>query len=203
MTVTTTPADPTGGRSRRTLLPHDLAWRPGRRRASGAAPYPIRRRRDRDLGACARLLGVVYCADHYPDRLPGSAYAWLVDDVLDAWVAESHGRLLGHVATVRVGTDPVSAARWREITGHAPERLLGVDRFFVRRSERGRGLGSALLTVAAADVRAHGRLPVLETSSRSRGPIPSLQDAGWHLLAIDDRDRSSGWRVHRYAAPPA
>jgi GNAT superfamily N-acetyltransferase len=162
----------------------------------------VRPRRSRDIGACTRLLGVVYTADHYPDRLPGSAHAWLVDGVLDAWVAERHGQVLGHVATVRVGTDPLSAVRWREITGYSPDRLLGVSRFFVRRSERGQGIGTALLAEAAAHVRARGLVPVLETVSESRTAIPTLRDAGWQLFAVDDRDaHADRWRVHRYVGP--
>lgn len=162
----------------------------------------VRPRRARDVGACTRLLGVVYCADHYPDRLPGSAHAWLVRDVLDAWVAERHGQVLGHVATVRVGTDPLSAVRWREITGSSPDRLLGVSRFFVRRSERGQGIGTALLAEAAAHVRAQGLVPALETVSESRTTIPTLRDAGWQLFAVDDRDaHADRWRVHRYVGP--
>lgn len=198
MTVTTPGGTVTERRPRSWLtLPHALRpW-------SADDPVSlVRPRRARDVGASTRLLGVVYCADHYPDRLPGSAHAWLVRDVLDAWVAERHGQVLGHVATVRVGTDPLSAGRWREITGLSPSDLLGVSRFFVRRTERGKGIGTALLAVAAADARAHGLVPVLETVSESRTAIPTLRDAGWQLLAVDGRDaRADRWRVHRYVGP--
>jgi GNAT superfamily N-acetyltransferase len=200
MTVTTPGGTATARRPRSWLsLPHDLRLRP---RPAPAPASLVRPRRPRDVGASTRLLGVVYCADHYPDRLPGSAHAWLVHDVLDAWVAEQHGQVLGHVATVRVGTDPLSAGRWREITGLSPTDLLGLSRFFVRRSERGKGIGTALLSTAAADVRRQGLVPVLETVSESRTAIPTLRDAGWQLLAVDDRDaRADRWRVHRYVGP--
>lgn len=202
MTVTTPGGTATERRPRSwRTLPHDLPQML-RQRPAGDPASMVRPRRARDVGSSARLLGVVYCADHYPDRLPGSAHAWLVRDVLDAWVAERHGLVLGHVATVRVGTDPLSAGRWREITGLAPRDLLGVSRFFVRRSERGKGIGTALLGVAAADVRAQGLVPVLQTVSESRAAIPTLRDAGWQLLAVDDRDaRADRWRVHRYVGP--
>lgn len=201
MTVTTPGGTATARRPRLRTLRHDLTDR-ARRRPTDDAASLVRPRRPRDVGACARLLGVVYCADHYPDRLPGSTYAWLVRGVLDAWVAEQHGLVLGHVATTRVGTDPLSAGRWREITGLSPDHLLGVSRFFVRRSERGRGIGAALLATAAQDVRNRGAVPVLETVSESRAAIPALRDAGWQLLAVDDRDRGDDrWRVHRYAGP--
>jgi len=202
MTVTTAGGTATERRplSWRTLA-HDLPQRLRHREDADPASL-VRPRRDRDVGACTRLLGVVYCADHYPDRLSGSAHAWLVRDVLDAWVAERHGQVLGHVATVRVGADPLSAVRWREITGVSPDRLLGVSRFFVRRSERGQGIGTALLTEAAAHARAQGLVPVLETVSESRTAIPPLRDAGWQLFAVDDRDaHADRWRVHRYVGP--
>lgn len=201
MTVTTPGGTATERRSRSWLtLPHELPHRLRPRSARADDPARlVRPRRPRDVGACARLLAVVYCADHYPDRLPGSAHAWLVDDVLDAWVAERHGQVLGHVATVRVATHPLTACRWREITGLSPGELLGVGRFFVRRTERGKGIGTALLAAAAGEVRARGLVPVLETVSESRTAIPTLRDAGWQLLAVDDRDaRTDRWRVHRY-----
>lgn len=202
MTVTTAGGTATARRPRSWLtLPHDLPQRLRQRTDHDPASL-VRPRRPRDVGASARLLGVVYCADHYPDRLPGSAHAWLVRDVLDAWVAERHGQVLGHVATVRVGTDTLSASRWREITGLTAQDLLGVGRFFVRRAERGKGIGTALLAAAAADVRARGLVPVLETVTESRTAIPTLRDAGWQLLAVDDRDvRADRWRVHRYVGP--
>lgn len=203
MTVTTPGGSATDAWPRSWFARHDLTLRPRHLPAADPASL-VRPRRPRDVGACARLLGVVYSADHYPDRLPGSARAWLVNDVLDAWVAQRHGQVLGHVATVRVGTDPLSAGRWREITGLLPGALLGVSRLFVRRAERGKGIGTALLAVAASAVRSQGLVPVLETVTESRTAIPTLRDAGWQLLAVDDRDaHTDRWRVHRYVGPRA
>jgi GNAT superfamily N-acetyltransferase len=145
----------------------------------------IRRRRPRDLGACARLLRVVFSEGQYPVYWPDAPRAWLDDeDVLDAWVAERQGEILGHVSICRVGTDPVTALRWREVTGRQPSELAGVSRLFVRPRVQRRGIGSALLDVAVAEIRARGLVPVLEVVTSSTDAISLFEDSGWRTVAL-------------------
>ena len=183
-------------------------------RLNGSAPAPapartdspvkgIRRRRDKDLGACARLLEVVHYDAHYPVMRPDPPRAWLDhEDVADAWVAERLGEILGHVAISAVGRDPVSALRWRETTERQPSDLLAVSRFFVRPRVRDQGIGTALLDVAVDEIRSRDKLPVLEMVGTRRDGIPFLASRGWRLIAIDPwGPRDQDLYMCRYAAP--
>lgn len=171
------------------------------------APAPaakgIRRRRPKDLGACGRLLEVVHYDAHYPVIRPEPPRAWLDDEsVLDAWVAERLGEILGHVAISSVGRDPLSALRWRETTERDPSELLAVSRFFVRPRVRGEGIGTSLLDAAVAEIRGRNCLPVLEMIRPRRDGITFLAERGWRLIAVDPWGRGrDDLQMYRYAAP--
>src|SRR5688572_10367455 len=133
-----------------------LQWLAGQRthhgRDAGSIPAPtatIRRRTPRDVAACARLLGLVSTSTHPPAWGTDSPRAYLTaDELLEAWVADHEGEILGHVALSRPTGDAASLMRWREITGHEPDRLGEVTRLFVRPRARGQGIGAALLATA-------------------------------------------------------
>jgi GNAT superfamily N-acetyltransferase len=177
--------------------------------ADGAAAWVpdgarIRRRKDNQVAACSRLLGLVRSENGYPLPRPASRRGWLTgEDVLDAWIAEQHGRIQGHVAIMRVDSDPTTALRWREVTGIPSSELAGVSRFFVRSSARGQGLGTALLETAVAESRARGLVPVAQMVSTSRRGIPLYDRAGWHLAAMYPcGKRGDGLETYLYVAPP-
>ena len=164
----------------------------------------IRRRRPKDLGACARLLRVVFSEGQYPVYWPDAPRAWLNgEDVIDAWVVERKGEILGHIAISKVGLDAVSALRWREITGRGPSELAGISRFFVRPRVRGQGIGAALLDVAVAEIRARGLTPVLDVVSAGKDAIKLYEDRGWRLRAMYPwGENADNLRIFYYASPP-
>jgi GNAT superfamily N-acetyltransferase len=165
----------------------------------------IRRRKDNHVASCSRLLGLVSSENGYPFPRPVSRRGWLTEeDVLDAWIAEQDGRVQGHVAITRVDSDPTTALRWREVTGLPASELVGVSRFFVRSSARGRGLGSALLETAVEASRARGLIPVAQMVSTSRRGIPLYDRAGWRMVAMYPcGKRGDGLETYLYVAPPA
>jgi len=147
----------------------------------------LRPRLAKDLGASARLAQVVASEGHFPmydarERAAwlqrGGVTAWLQGPgLVDAWVVERSGELLGHVAVSRIDMHSHSAYRWREITGIEPDQMLRVSRFFVRERVRGKGVGGALLDVAVARIRVAGMLPVAEVVSESA--LRLHYDKGW------------------------
>lgn len=182
---------------------------PLRRQEAGTAPAPwvadgvrIRRRQDNQVAACLRLLGLVSTESGYPLERPLSRREWLTGaDVLDAWVAEQDGMVVGHVAITRVDSDPVAAMRWREVTGGPASNLAGVSRLFVRASVRGRGLGTALLETAAEGARARGLTPVAEMVSTSRRGIPLFDGMGWRVVEMyPSGNRRDGLETYLYVA---
>ncbi len=181
-----------------TLVPGGGAEGPAR----PAATFRVRERRGRDLPACVRLLRVVHTHDRYPLRWPERPRAWLAEEgIVDAWIAERLGEVLGHVAIGRAGAASADRLRWREVTGRPLAELGFVTRLFVRPRVRGQGVGGTLLDVAAGHVRARGLLPAVEVPASAEDAAALVEAHGWRLVATD------GWRqgqahgyVHRYVA---
>lgn len=188
------------GSGRGTRLGHRWRIRAGlpSRTVSPPSMRGVRHRRPKDVPACARLLRVVHDQDGYPLDWPDAPRAWLAGEhLLEAWVAERQGEILGHVAIAPVGVEGVSRFRWQETTGRTHAELVAVTMLFVRPRVRGQGIGTALLAVAADGIGARGLLPVIEVVGE---PAMKLLDSrGWRRVATDPlpggRDRS---RVHLY-----
>jgi GNAT superfamily N-acetyltransferase len=166
-------------------------------------PDGIRPRTARDVPACARLLRVVAGEHQYPARWPEAPRSWLSGpDVLDAWVCEVQGEILGHVAVATLPRNGISRVRWQEITGLEASELARISRLFVRRKVRRRGIATDLLDVAVDDVHRRGLMPVIDVVSTSVDGIAFLERRGWRLLAVDPwGSATERHRVHFYAAP--
>jgi GNAT superfamily N-acetyltransferase len=161
----------------------------------------IRRRQGGDVDSCARILRGISSGGKYPLPRPASHRGWLCDDVIDAWVAERRGIVLGHVAIARVGGGAASTLRWREVTGRPVDDLALVSRFFVRLPERGHGIGTALLAAAVAGARARGMVPVADAVNPSRFGAPIYGDHGWRLAAQDWFGAKGERRAYLYVMP--
>ena len=142
----------------------------------------VRRRHRADVDACVRVLRGISSGGRYPVPRPASHREWITD-VLDAWVAERRGIVVGHVALAQPTAPLASALRWREVTGMPVADLASVVGFFVQRHERDQGIGAALLATAVEGARARGLRPVVEVVSSSRYGVPLLERSGWQLAA--------------------
>ncbi|MGH3447971.1 MAG: GNAT family N-acetyltransferase [Nocardioidaceae bacterium] len=172
-------------------------------RPAPPAPGEVRRRRASDINACVRLLHAVYGDGQYPVYLPDHPDEWLTArDVMAAWVVQPEGRVIGHVAVVRLDQDLVEAMRWREVTGRDPATLAGVSQLMVSPDARGAGVGSRLLETAVSDIRQRGLHPVLEVVDASVDAIEMYERRGWQLVAIYPWGRPvDDLQIRYYEAP--
>jgi ribosomal protein S18 acetylase RimI-like enzyme len=143
-----------------------------------------RPRTEADLPVLARLLAEQQPHTGYPQRWP---LPWPVEQFLTrsqelgAWVAELDGRVVGHVAVT--GVEPSEEADgWSRATGRPLEELATVAVLFVDHTLAGRGVGSALLTVAVEHIRSLGRVPVLDVVQESAGAVRLYERHGWKAV---------------------
>ncbi|WP_344249549.1 GNAT family N-acetyltransferase [Isoptericola hypogeus] len=166
------------------------------------APAPAVVVRDRvpaDLPALAEVLAAQRPASGYPHRwpLPFPVEEFLVrPDEERAWVAESGGRMLGHVSVTTVPDDRYGAI-WSAGAGRPVAELGCVSVLFVAPAAQGRGVGGALLDVAVAHLRDQDRTPVLDVDDRDGVAHAVYLHRGWRVVGEARFD----WQ--RPEAPPA
>lgn len=140
----------------------------------------IRDKTQADDATCLSLLLDVHRDDGYPLHLPPEEVQGFFssDHETAAWVAESGGRVVGHVALHGPPEDPTVSAASRA-TGIAPDGLALVCRLFTARDERRTGLGRQLLRHAAAQAHAQGRRAVLDVGQSLHPAVALYEAEGW------------------------
>ncbi|MFE6049746.1 GNAT family N-acetyltransferase [Kitasatospora sp. NPDC056446] len=174
----------------------------GSRQAGAVAS--VRPRRADDLADCVRVLGDVHSTDGYPADWPDRPASWLTPDgLLAAWVAESDGRLAGHVGLARSSPGDLAPVLWSGRTGGRPELTAVIGRFYVAPGERGHHLGARLLACAVAHARALGLHPVLDVLATDTAAVALYRRLGWTHLGSGEQRWASGRTVtvHCFAAP--
>jgi GNAT superfamily N-acetyltransferase len=141
----------------------------------------LRARTHADDAACVELLARVHEQDGYPRHLSGTLSDFLfARHETGAWVCELAGDVAGHVALHAAGSDPVLEVA-RRATGRAADELAVVARLLVSPDHRRRGVGRALLELAARQARATGRRAVLDVvRDDAAAPAAALYErSGW------------------------
>jgi len=142
-------------------------------------PVAVRGRRPSDLGPCLELAHVVRDLDGYPPRGPVDLERFLAPPhELAAWVAETDGTVVGHVALHETGS-PMTMALASPHTGRAPDGLAVVARLLVGPAARRGGAARALLERAAADAHGRGRQPVLDVATHFAAAVGLYESCGW------------------------
>lgn len=164
----------------------------------------IRRRRDEDLRGAAVALRAVYLSDGYPTNWPNDPERWIAGRrVLGAWVCESDGEVVGHLALT--AADAKKAwAQWREAVGLPVESLAVVSRFFVVPGERGKGIGAGLLSCAEVEAAARGLHLVLDVSEHNHAAIAMYVGRGWREVGrgtLPPGDEGRVVRLRLFVAP--
>ncbi len=136
---------------------------------------------DDDTG-CVALMLETHQHDGYPRYWPSRPELFLApDQETHAWVAETDGGLVGHVALHDARDHPTLPAAQRA-TGLAADRLAVVARLMVSPAVQGRGVGRQLLAAAVEHARRENRRPVLDVVQQSALAITFYEKAGWTRL---------------------
>jgi GNAT superfamily N-acetyltransferase len=158
----------------------------------------IRTKDSGDTAACVRLVTEIHCTDGYPQPLPADPAAFVTPSYETvAWVAESDGRIIGHVALHHPALDPTLQVAQR-VTGLSANRLALVARLLVDPTRRRLGVGRHLLAVATGHAASLGQRAVLDVFRDAGAPIALYEAAGWIrvdalTLAADDGTSLQLW----------
>lgn len=141
----------------------------------------VRARVAEDLDALVGVARRVRDLDGYPAFLPGGDfYRFLTrPESLAAWVAESDGSVVGHVA-LNSQSHPAAMAVVRD-AGIAGEVGV-VARLLVDPLARAQGIGALLLQEARVEAVRRGRIPVLDVVASSTPAIGLYLASGWKEL---------------------
>ena len=143
----------------------------------------IRVRTEEDLDQCERLARIVHEIDGYPPYLPGDLRTFIGAGAITAWVAETSGEIVGHVA-LNQGSSPAVMKLASDTTGEPSQHLGVVARLLVSPSARRKGLGRSLLRTAASNAVHRGLRPILDVATMFEGAIRLYEACGWHRAGM-------------------
>lgn len=142
----------------------------------------VRPRLESDVSEAAAGLVAVHTADGYPVEGVDRPEAWLTPPgILEAWVAEIAGTVVGHVAVSRSnGEEAVSL--WLDQSGCRDEEVAVLARLFVTPQARGRAVGERLVHAAVEYSRGNGLRLVLDVMTKDTAAIRLYTRLGWTNL---------------------
>jgi GNAT superfamily N-acetyltransferase len=134
----------------------------------------IRNREAGDVPRCIDALAEVHEVDRYPIVWPEDPAKWLSpSNLLDAWIAERSGVIVGHVVLVAGGDAPDG------LPSHG-QPLATVKRLFVTPTARRQGIGERLLAHIRAWAAGSGWSLILDVAAPGSGAAIALYErAGW------------------------
>jgi GNAT superfamily N-acetyltransferase len=150
------------------------------------------------------VLRAVHDADGYPVNWPDDPFQWLAQpSLIDAWVAEREGEVVGHIGLCRSAPGDLAPQEWSRQTGQPSEAAAVVSRLYVSPGARGHGIGALLLTQATRAAHHHGLHPVLDVLATDSAAAELYRRASWSMLAALEEEWSPSQKVtvHCYAAP--
>ncbi|MGC9410738.1 N-acetyltransferase family protein [Streptomyces sp. DZ1-3] len=137
---------------------------------------------DDDLTGAAEALVEVHETDGYPVEGVDDPEAWIKsEDVLAAWVAESDGRIVGHVAVMKPQGE-AAADLWVKQSGDDMGHVGVLARLFVVQSARKQAAGRHLMEAAASHARDHGLRLVLDVMVKDASAIRLYERLGWRKI---------------------
>ncbi len=142
----------------------------------------IRPRREADLGEASAALVAVHSVDGYPVEGVDQPEVWLQPPgLIQAWVAEMAGRVVGHVAVSRPqGEAAVSLCR--EQTGRSEDQIAVLARLFVHPAARGHSAGERLAREATRYAQSQGLTLVGDVMVKDTAAIRLYERLGCRMI---------------------
>ncbi len=160
---------------------------------------------DDDLTGAATALVEVHDTDGYPVEGVDDPEAWIKSEgVLAAWIAESGGRVVGHVAVTKPQGE-AAADLWAEQSGDDVDRIGVLARLFVVQSARKQAAGRRLIEAAMSHARALGLRLVLDVMEKDAAAIRLYERLGWRKIGETIHHFGSGETIPAvcYVSPTA
>jgi GNAT superfamily N-acetyltransferase len=173
---------------------------------TSAGTVVVRERTSDDLPGAAAALVAVHASDGYPVEGVDDPEAWLTGSTLvQAWVGELDGRVVGHVGISLPQADDAAAAMLANMSEGADERAAVLGRLFVLDAARGQSLGRKLVQAATAYARRNGLRLVLDVMTKDAAAIRLYERLGWQRMGTTEHDDGKGRLVPAvcFASPPA
>ncbi|MFC1439774.1 GNAT family N-acetyltransferase [Streptacidiphilus sp. N1-10] len=142
----------------------------------------VRPRGESDIPQAAAGLVKVHSTDGYPVEGVSQPEAWLTPPgMLNAWVAEISGSIVGHVAVSSpTGEDAVSM--WLDLSHESEDKVGVLARLFVVREARRRAVGESLVLAVMDYARSDGIRLVLDVMVKDSSAIRLYERLGWIRL---------------------
>lgn len=155
----------------------------------------IRPRTDADLGACVSVLSLLYESEDYPKGANRDLKYFLTNEKnQQCWVAESDGKIVGHVSTSTIAHDP-AIDLWKSLHPDDQQPTSLLSRLFVLPEYRKHGVAVDLIKAAVTSNIREGLRPLLGVMTNSEAAIRLYDRLGWVRYGItthvlDDGQRS-------------
>ncbi|WKX21030.1 GNAT family N-acetyltransferase [Streptomyces sp. HUAS CX7] len=160
---------------------------------------------DDDLSGAAAALVEVHDTDGYPVEGVDDPEAWIKsEDTLAAWVAESGGRIVGHVAVMKPQGE-AAADLWVKQSGANLDHVGVLARLFVVQSARKQAAGRRLMEAAVSHAHARGLRLVLDVMVKDASAIRLYERLGWRKIGETIHHFGSGETIPAvcYVSPTA
>ncbi|MEV7143245.1 GNAT family N-acetyltransferase [Streptomyces tauricus] len=163
----------------------------------------IRTRRESDVPGAANALVEVHATDGYPVEGVRDPESWLTPpNVIHAWIAEFHGRTVGHIAISQPnGEDAVTL--WLKQGNGSEQKTAVLARLFVVRDVRRMAVGERLVRAASEYAERMGIRLVLDVMAKDVAAIRLYERLGWRKLGRTNHTFGDGQQAQAlcYVSP--
>ncbi|MET7696739.1 GNAT family N-acetyltransferase [Streptomyces sp. NPDC005485] len=166
----------------------------------------VRERRDEDIPGAARALVTVHESDGYPVEGVEHPEEWLTpDDLIQAWIAEAAGNVVGHVCITRGHGEAAVDMFLDQTTIEKRDEVSVMARLFVIPEARGESTGARLVRAAISYARQNGINLVGDVMSKDTAAIRLYERLGCRIIGTTTHSYGDGQETEAlcFVAPTA